>query len=66
MSDRVILRPNAIFAVVAYDEGDHIHAKTVWNPVYDRLNKDDRERIFIAVQDATNEAMFKIIRKARK
>ena len=66
MSDGVILRSNAIFAVVAYDEGDHVHAKTVWNPAYDRLNKDDRERMFIAVQDATNEAMFKIIRKAKR
>lgn len=66
MSDSVILRPNAIFAVVAYDEGDHIHAKTVWNPAYDRLNRDNRERVFIATQDALNEATFRIVRKAKK
>jgi hypothetical protein len=66
MSDSVILRPNAIFAVVAYDEGEYIHAKTVWNPAFDYLSKDGRERVFIAVQDATNEAMFKQIRKAKK
>ena len=61
----IIVPSNAVFAVVAYDEGDHVHAKTVWNSNYDHLCREDRERLFIAVQDATNEAMFKLIQRAK-
>ncbi len=62
----IIVPSNAVFAVVAYDEGDHVHAKTVWNSNYDHLTREDRERVFIAVQDASNEAAFRHIRAARK
>ena len=60
----IIVPSNAVFAVVAYDEGDHVHAKTVWNSNYDHLSREDRERVFIAVQDATAEATFKHLRRA--
>ncbi len=62
----MVVRSNAIFAVVAYDHGDHVHAKTVWNAKYDHLSRHDRERLFIAVNDAVNEATFRHVARMRR